>query len=109
MAHRWLYSDTMQLIELYKSYNFLWDKETSLYKNISARKQAYTNIVNQINIPGLTEQDVRSKIKNLRSTYYQELRRKDGSSSKKLVWFEALTPIMTKVYARKVPICYLFI
>lgn len=99
MTTRWSEQQTLQLIQLYKSYEFLWDRETELYKNIYARKQAYDAIVNEMEVPGLTSQDVRSKIKNLRTAYYQELRKMASCKAKNktfkpLKWFTAFKSVM---------------
>lgn len=102
MVTRWSERDTLKLIHLYKSYEFLWDKDTELYKNIYARKQAYDAIVNEMQIPDLTAQDVRSKIKNLRTSYYQELRKiasckANNKPPKQVKWFLAFKSVMGNV------------
>lgn len=106
-AARWGERDTLKLIELYKKYRFLWDYESDLYKNTAARKKAFERILMQLDIPGVTVADVRSKIKNLRTSFFQEKRKLAIAKSnnkiiKPLRWFNAFKSIMNSIYSRKV-------
>lgn len=110
-AARWGERDTLKLIELYKKYRFLWDYESDLYKNATARKQAFESILMQLDVPGMTTADVRSKIKNLRTSYYQEKRKlaiakANNKVIKPLRWFTAFKSVMNSIYNRKV---YIFL
>ncbi|CAG9795096.1 unnamed protein product [Diatraea saccharalis] len=94
---RWSEEETIKLIQLYRSFQYLWDKNAELYKNGVMRKRAYDAIVQQMSIPRLTARDVRCKIKNLRSSYYHELRKMEKAGSEKVVgrqWFNAFKPVM---------------
>ncbi|XP_028163587.1 uncharacterized protein LOC114355108 [Ostrinia furnacalis] len=106
---RWGERDTLKLIEQYKKYDFLWDYESKLYKNTVARKKAFEAILEELkpSIPDLKVTDVRSKIKNLRTSYYQEKRKMaiakaNNKPSKPLRWFSAFNTIMNSIYNRKV-------
>lgn len=103
MAHRWTDADAIKLIELYKTYHFLWDSNHRLYKNHMARTKAYESIMEQMNKPNITVQDIRCKIKNLRSSYYQEVKKVSRAQdlgleyTPTLPWFDYVKDIMDTV------------
>lgn len=87
-------SEMVQLVELYKEYDCLWDMNHEYYRDKGARQTAYKEITKKLNIPNLRDTDIPNKIKNLRSSYYQEIKkirrsiRLGGSVYKpKVTWF----------------------
>nr|XP_026501004.1 uncharacterized protein LOC113404350 [Vanessa tameamea] len=73
---RWSENETYEFVKLYFSHEYLWNNEHEHYKLNKRRLKAYRNIVSEFNtLTGisLTVSEIRGKIKNLRSTYTQEL------------------------------------
>ncbi|XP_050347638.1 uncharacterized protein LOC126771672 [Nymphalis io] len=73
---RWSESETYEFVKLYFSHEHLWNNEHEHYKLNKLRLKSYRNIVSEFNtLTGisLTVSEIRGKIKNLRSTYTQEL------------------------------------
>ncbi|XP_072941223.1 uncharacterized protein [Epargyreus clarus] len=79
MADRFTDLQMLQLVETYQDYPCLWNVTSDLYKNRDARESAYKEIWETLNIPGLSIKDIPKKIKNLRSSYYQEIKRIEKS------------------------------
>lgn len=65
----------MRFIRSYRENQCLWDFNSPAYKNKAARDLAYESLVCAMDLPGLTVTDVKNKIKNIRSTYCQELKK----------------------------------
>ncbi|XP_045451399.1 uncharacterized protein LOC123660343 [Melitaea cinxia] len=73
---RWSENQTFEFVKLYFSYEYLWNSEHEDYKLNKLRLKAYRDIVSEFNtLTGisLSISEIKSKIKNLRSTYSQEL------------------------------------
>ncbi|CAG9585596.1 unnamed protein product [Danaus chrysippus] len=79
MTDRFSESQMLRLVEVYRDYECLWNMWSDLYKNREARQIAYMEIYRRLNIPGLELKDIPKKIKNLRSSYCQELKRMENS------------------------------
>ncbi|XP_059049667.1 uncharacterized protein LOC131844732 [Achroia grisella] len=101
---RWTEHDTIQLIELYKTFPYLWDTRNKLYKSMVARNCAYEQILRKMDDPELTISDIKKKIKNLRSCYYQELRKvhkyklEGRAYTPVMVWFTKFQEVMQAVH-----------
>lgn len=80
MAERFTELQMFKLVEIYQEYPCLWNVTNELYKNRQARESAYKEIWEKLNIPGLTIKDIPKKIKNMRSSYYQEIKRIEKST-----------------------------
>lgn len=87
---KWRESDTIRFVELYEKAECLWNFRHPVYKNRNARDQAIQNIIKEMNLPGKQSKKINSKaklllitdfgvnelknkIKNIRSTYQQEV------------------------------------
>ncbi|XP_041972446.1 uncharacterized protein LOC121728348 [Aricia agestis] len=79
MAGKWDCETTLKFIKLYKSHPCLWDFSLVDYKNKQKRDAAYISITEEMNIPDFSIQDTKNKIKNLRSTYSQEIKKMQES------------------------------
>ncbi|XP_069360674.1 uncharacterized protein [Maniola hyperantus] len=79
MSERFTETQMYSLAEIYRDYECLWNVTSDLYKDRAARESAYQKILERLNIPGLTIRDIPKKIKNLRSSYYQEIKRIQNS------------------------------
>ena len=75
MATKWDCAVTIELVQEYKAHEYLWNFISPVYKNKHMREAAYQEIVEVMNIEGFGVPEVKNKIKNLRSTYAQELKK----------------------------------
>ncbi|XP_014356276.2 uncharacterized protein LOC106709093 [Papilio machaon] len=96
MADRFTEVQMLKLVKIYRDYPCLWNVTSEFYKNRNARESAYKEIWEKLNIPGLTIKDIPKKIKNMRSSYYQELKKivksrsdvgQDSIYQPKVSWF----------------------
>lgn len=106
--------ETARLVNIYKDYDCLWNPKHEAYRDQATRLTAYKEILEKLNIPNLKVKDVPIKIKNLRSTYYQEIKRirrsvrAGGPTYKpKVSWFKTLHNLLEpfvfeRPYATKV-------
>lgn len=104
---RWSEEDTLKFAILYKNQECLWNKYTMAYKNKAARQQAIESIVQQMKMEGFRVSEAKTKIKNLRSTYNQELLKIKKSQETayspaevyvpNVKWFETFHWLMTTV------------
>nr|CAI5836809.1 unnamed protein product [Callosobruchus analis] len=88
----------LKFISLYRECECLWNIHHAWYKNREGRDVAYRHIVKEMDIPGFGVSEVAQKIKNIRTTYKQELNKVRKSEDSpyvdvhkpKLVWFDAM-------------------
>ncbi|KAI4455587.1 hypothetical protein MML48_9g00001466 [Holotrichia oblita] len=101
MANKWKNEDTtIKFVEYYREHECLWNVSLPIYKNKQPRESAIQKIVEAMNIPDFKTHDVKNKIKNLKSTYNQELikiRKSEHSGmgtedcyKPKIKWFAAM-------------------
>lgn len=91
---------TVQFVELYRDERLLWDKEHEAYNKRTERLRAYRRIADGMGVEGLGVPEVASKIKNIRSTYLQELKKIKDSAQRHLVQSEeedASSPYVPKL------------
>lgn len=82
MSVRWSEDVTMKFVTEYVRHECLWDARTEEYKSKQARQAAYTEIEDVMDIEGFGSKEIVKKIKNIRSTYSQELKKvKDSKKS----------------------------
>lgn len=79
---------TLQFVELYRDQRLLWDKEHEAYNKRTDRLRAYRRIADGMAVEGLGVPEVASKIKNIRSTYLQELKKIKDSAQRHLAQSE---------------------
>lgn len=102
MAERWTSDQNIKFVELYKNQTNLWNCLDPNYKNRDLRKASLEHIRLECNLQNMNE--VTKKIKNLRSTYNQELlkiekSKKSGSGTDEIYkpsikWFDSMDYIM---------------
>ncbi|XP_072945087.1 uncharacterized protein [Epargyreus clarus] len=76
VAMRWSEDETYKFVKLYLSHEHLWNSGHPGYKFREKRIQAYRTLISEFrNVTGifLSESELKVKIKNLKSTYTQEL------------------------------------
>lgn len=91
---------TLRFVELYRDQRVLWDKEHEAYNKRTERLRAYRRIAEAMSVEGLGVPEVASKIKNIRSTYLQELKKIKDSAQRHLVQSEeeeASSPYVPKL------------
>ncbi|XP_049704694.2 uncharacterized protein LOC126056267 [Helicoverpa armigera] len=66
---------TMELVELYKEEECLWNSTLDDYPNKAKRAKAASKIAEILNIPNFEGRHVMMKFKNLRNSYSQELKK----------------------------------
>ena len=86
------------MLDLLRNQECLWNVKSENYRNRNVRDKALEEMVKQLNTPDLTREDVKLKIKPIRSRNSSELAevRKSGKSGAgrddiyvpKLFWFE---------------------
>ncbi|XP_077289262.1 uncharacterized protein LOC143913395 isoform X2 [Arctopsyche grandis] len=82
MSVRWSEDVTMKFVTEYVKHECLWDARTEEYKSKQARQAAYAEIEDVMGIEGFGPKEIVKKIKNIRSTYSQELKKvKDAKKS----------------------------
>ncbi|KAF5288641.1 hypothetical protein FQA39_LY15336 [Lamprigera yunnana] len=82
MSFRWSEDTTTKFVEHYLKHECLWNIKSVAYKNKQIKNSAYEDFEKTMNISGFKEKEIKSKIKNLRSTYSQELKKiKDSKKS----------------------------
>jgi hypothetical protein len=80
MTDRWTSEQNLKFVVLYKNQTNLWNCLDPSYKNRDLRKASLEHIRNEL---GLTDtNEVTKKIKNLRSTYNQEVLKIEKSKKK---------------------------
>lgn len=94
---RWNESATLEFVRLYLKHECLWDPNNPGYKLKHRRDSAYLEICSEFkSIKTLTIPEVKMKIKNLRTTYIQQVHKILQKSSPdciyepSLVWFNEM-------------------
>ncbi|KOB67403.1 Uncharacterized protein OBRU01_19870 [Operophtera brumata] len=77
--NKWSLETTIKFIQCYKIHDCLWHFSSPDYKCKDKRNAALIAIVNEMNINDIGVTEVKNKIKNLRSTYRQELKKIENS------------------------------
>ena len=84
---------TQTVLDLLTNQECLWNVKSENYRNRNIRDKALEEMVKQLNIPDLTQEDVKLKIKSIRSRYSSELARalKFEERKKKVVLTETIS------------------
>jgi hypothetical protein len=98
MVHKWRDDHTQLVLDLLSNQECMWNVKSGNYRNRNIRDKALEEMVKQLNIPDLTQEDVKLKIKSTRSRYSSELAKvlkseKSGAGQDniyvpKLFWFK---------------------
>lgn len=81
----WNSKKTREFVEIYLKNECLWNTENKDYKHRNIKKLAYDKLSNQFN---LNSEEVKTKIRILRTTYKQEKNKMETTSGyyPKLAW-----------------------
>lgn len=111
MVFDWQDSHVPQFLELYRGSDCLWNPHSRYYSNKVRRGQACRRIAEEFNLPGLTEEDVRKKIRTIRTRYVSEvakIRRSERSGAgvadvykPRLFWFSEADAFLRPVLEAK--------
>lgn len=91
---RWSDGDTVKFVELYREHECLWNVTKPIYRNNQQRLASLQKIVEEMGREDFTVADVRTKIKNLRNTYSQELQKIEKSMKSGMGGDDVYTPSM---------------
>ena len=75
MATKWDSEKTIAFIQEYKTHECLWNFTSPQYRNKQMLEAAYKQNADAMGIGGFGIPEVKNKIKNLRSTYAQEMKK----------------------------------
>jgi len=73
MVFKWRDDNTQLVLDLLRNQECLWNVKLENYRNRNIRDKALEEMVRELNIPNLTQEDVKLKIKSIRSRYSSEL------------------------------------
>jgi len=73
MVFKWSNDHTQLVLDLLSNQECLWNVKSENYRNRNIRDKALEEMVEQLNIPDLTQEDVQLKIKSIHSRYSSEL------------------------------------
>lgn len=102
--------ETLKLVQLYGENECLWDIKSQNYRNKEMRATALQNIAQQMQIEGLTPNEIKNKIKAIRATYYLEIDKVQKSSRSgasgnvyvpKVKWFQELDAFIKNVTVKR--------
>lgn len=91
---------TLKFVTLYRQHRCLWDRTHKFYTVKRMRNDALNKIIVDFGMPGMSIEEVKKKIKNLRSTYNLELDKIDacsGGYTPKLVWYNEMDAFIRSV------------
>ena len=101
MPGRWNEETTYKFVMLYKEHECLWNMHSEMYRNKQARQTALNDICANMDIDNFEIQDVRQKIKSIRSTYQQEQIKVEKSGTgiqdvykPAVKWFQLMNDVM---------------
>ncbi|XP_075227104.1 uncharacterized protein LOC142327710 [Lycorma delicatula] len=97
MTEKWNEEITMRFLKKYRKKPCLWNVHFPQYRNQQMRNAAYQELVDEMQLPEFTIHRAKNKIKNLRSTYTQELKKMEqskGSYVTSLVWFDEINSFL---------------
>lgn len=112
MTEKWSSETTIKFVQELRTHECLWNVKREVYKNKQMRESAYRKIVEAMNIVGFNVPEVKTKIRNLKSTYFQEKRKIEkskasGSGSENVYkpnikWFDEMDTLLNNVDGRRI-------
>nr|XP_053623095.1 uncharacterized protein LOC128682442 [Plodia interpunctella] len=100
--------ETCRFVMIYKSHECLYDGSHPNYKCKYARAAAIQEMVEEVAIQDITADDVKKKIKSLRSTYFlewdkiQKFKNRGITYKSRLKWFDLMNSVIQKYSKRSV-------
>jgi hypothetical protein len=106
MPARWGEDTTYKFVQLYQAHECLWNKHSTLYRDKEARENSIKLIVEDMALQQFGAEEVKQKIKSLRSTWGGEqhkIRKSELSSAgpddvykPPMKWFSLMEDIMRR-------------
>lgn len=81
MSEKWNAETTIKFIQEFKQYECLWNHKHVSHKNKQMREACYQKFVDGMGKPGFKVAEIKSKMRNLKSTYYQEKKKIEKSKA----------------------------
>lgn len=78
---RWSEDTTLKFVKEYVLHECLWNFKDKNYRNKQVKQQAVSKIITAMEIPNFGPKEVDLKIKSIRSTYSQELKKIKASET----------------------------
>lgn len=106
MSEKWNETITMRFLNHYRNKPCLWNVHYPQYRNQQLRIKAYQELVDEMQLPDFTVEKAKNKIKNLRSTYTQELKKMEQSKGRyrtSLVWYEQMNSFLRPLIGVRTP------
>ena len=98
MSFAWKDEHMETFLEMYRNHECLWNNKSENYHKTNIREKAYKTLHSELNLPQLSVNDIRAKIKTIRTRYCSELAKirkseKSGARSNdlyvpRLFWFK---------------------
>jgi len=60
-------------LEIYRNHEYLWNNKSENYHKTNIREKAYKTLHSELNLPHLSVNDIRAKIKTIPTRYSSEL------------------------------------
>jgi len=73
MVFKWRDDYIEPFLDQYRQHECLWNISSDNYKNRERREEAYESMRSALNLPGLSVDDIKTKIKTVRTNYKSEL------------------------------------
>lgn len=73
MVFKWREDYTILVLDLLKNEECLWNTKSPSYRNKNVRDKALERMAKRLNLQGVTPEDVKLKIKSIRTRYSSEL------------------------------------
>lgn len=73
MVFKWRDGFIEPFLDQYRQYECLWNISSDSYKNRDQRDKAYESMCSALSLPGLSVNDIKTKIKTIRTNYKSEL------------------------------------
>lgn len=106
---KWSEMRAIKFLDIYEKHECLWNNRIEAYKDRTAKSNALEAILKELNMPDLTPNDIKLKIKSIRTTYKRELtavlkslrNQKTRSYTPKLFWFSRADRFLRDVSGRR--------
>jgi len=111
MSFAWKDEHMETFLEIYRNLECLWNNKSENYHKTNIREKAYKTLHSELNLPQLSVNDIRAKIKTIRIRYCSELAKirkyeKSGAGSNdmyvpRLFWFKQADSFLRDVFTPK--------
>jgi len=111
MSFAWKDEHMETFLEIYRNHECLWNNKSENYHKTNIREKSYRSLHSVLNLPQLSVNDIKAKIKTVRTRYCSELAKirkseKSGAGSNdlhvpRLYWFKQAVSFFARcLYAK---------